>query len=204
MIEHHAIINRQDASGNTPLHCLALSQPMILNDHQDKEKIAYSLLHATNDSLGIYLEMENKDRKTALSLACEYGNENLVQILLRFNASIDHYMPIHMAVKSGNVSTVQLLLTHYMQLSLSNGQNQNALHIACKYNRIDVLQILIEFRMDLEVRDDQGYTPLLTAAYFNHQTCMRILLMHGADITATDKYRKNICKLNLFYNRSDF
>ena len=196
MIEHRASIDRQDASGNTSLHCLALSQQIIFNDHQNKERIACSLFHAAHHSLQIYLEMENKDHKTALSLACEYGNEYLVQILLRFNASIDHYMPIHMAVKSGNVLIVQLLITHHVQLTLFNGCHQNPLHIACKYNRINVLQVLIDSGMDLEVQDDQGYTSLLTAAYFNHETCMRILLMHGVDITVTDKYRKNICKSN--------
>ena len=188
------MIDRQDASGNTPLHCLALSQQTILNNHQNTEKIASILLYAAQNSRRIYLEMENKDQKTALSLACEHGNEELVRILLRFNASIDHYMPIHMAVKSGNVPLVRLLMTSHVKLTLFNRTNQSPLHIACKNNRIDVLQILIDYQMDLEVRDDQGYTPLLTAAYFNHHTCIRILLMHGADITVMDKCKRNIRK----------
>lgn len=136
--------------------------------------------------------MENKDQKTALSLACEHGNEELVRVLLRFNASIDHYMPIHMAVKSGNVPLVRLLIASATTSTFFNQTNESPLHIACKYNRIDVLQVLIHYQMDLEVRDHQGYTPLLTAAYFNHHACIRMLIMHGADITVMDKCQRNI------------
>jgi ankyrin len=145
--------------------------------------------------------MENNDQKTALSVACEYGkNRNLVAILLHFQANIDHYMPIHMAVKSGNVDIVQLLIEYQVKLTLINSYNETPLHIACKYNRIDVLQVLINYQIDFEARDYQGYTPLLTASYFNHHDCMRILLIHRANISAIDKSRTNIRKYEFEFN----
>jgi ankyrin repeat protein len=195
LIEHQAIIDRQDANGNTPLHCIALSQQI-----QDNDTTARFLLHTAKDYLQFYLEIENKDNKTPLSIACENGNINLVKILLRNRANIHHYMPIHMAIKSGNADIVQLLLQYQVNLTLTNLYAENCLHIACKYNRTDVLQILINSQnenMDLEVRDYQGYTPLLTASYFNHQDCVRILLINKADITATDNLGKNIRKYYL-------
>ncbi|CAF4427723.1 unnamed protein product, partial [Adineta steineri] len=128
---------------------------------------------------------------------CEYGNINLIRILLIYGANIHNSMPIHMAIKSGNIDIVQLLLEYQVKLTLTNIYLETSLHIACKYNRIDVLQILINYQnenIDLEVRDYQGYTPLLTASYFNHQHCINILLMNKADITVSDNYGKNICK----------
>jgi ankyrin repeat protein len=110
-------------------------------------------------------------------------------------------MPIHMAVKSGNVDIVKLLLLEYqVQLTSTNISSETPLHIACQYNRTDVLQVLINYQneiIDLEVRDYQGYTPLLTASYFNHQDCIRILLINRANITAIDNNGKNICKYYL-------
>ncbi|CAF3986350.1 unnamed protein product [Adineta steineri] len=198
-LTHQATIDRQDASGNTPLHCIALSQQIIENhmDENDllKITIVHMLLNAAKDYRQFYLELENKDKKTALSIACEYGNINLIRILLIYGANIHNSMPIHMAIKSGNIDIVQLLLEYQVKLTLTNIYLETSLHIACKYNRIDVLQILINYQnenIDLEVRDYQGYTPLLTASYFNHQHCINILLMNKADITASDNYGKNI------------
>jgi ankyrin repeat protein len=152
----------------------------------------------------MYLEIENKERKTALSIACEYGNRNLVNILLRFQANINHYMSIHMAVKSGNVDIVQLLIEYQVKLTSINQCNETPLHIACKYNRTDVLQVLIHHQKDLEIRDYRGYTSLLTAGYFDHQDCLRILLIRRADITAIDKYGRNIRKYEFLINWNDF
>jgi ankyrin repeat protein len=162
---------------------------------------AHLLLETAKEYIQFYLEIENKDKKTALSIACEYGNINLVRILLLYGAYVHNSMPIHMAVKSGNVDIVKLLLLEYqVQLTSTNISSETPLHIACQYNRTDVLQVLINYQneiIDLEVRDYQGYTPLLTASYFNHQDCIRILLINRADITAIDNNGKNICKYYL-------
>ncbi|CAF2069611.1 unnamed protein product [Rotaria magnacalcarata] len=199
LIEHRAIIDQQDANGNTPLHCIALSQHILCNSSEElhflQNTAAHFLLHRAEDYLQSYLEIENKERKTALSVACEYGNINLVRILLIYGASIRNYMPIHMAVRSGNVDIVQLLLQYQVPLTSTNIYAETPLHIACKFNRIDVLQILINYQnenFDLEVRDYQGYTPLLTASYFDHYDCIRMLLLNHANITAIDNHGKNI------------
>ncbi|CAF2042757.1 unnamed protein product [Rotaria magnacalcarata] len=195
LIEHRAIIDQQDANGNTPLHCIALSQHILCNSSEElhflQNTAAHFLLHRAEDYLQSYLEIENKERKTALSVACEYGNINLVRILLIYGASIRNYMPIHMAVRSGNVDIVQLLLQYQVPLTSTNIYAETPLHIACKFNRIDVLQILINYQnenVDLEVRDYQGYTPLLTASYFDHYDCIRMLLLNHANITAIDNH----------------
>jgi ankyrin repeat protein len=211
-IEHRVIIDRQDASGNTPLHSIALCRQIIFNNIEENDILqnttAHFLLHtAKKSNLQFYLEIKNKDKKTALSVACEHGNIHLVKILLLYGANINDYMPIHMAVKSGNIKIVQLLLEHHVKLTLTNIYRETPLHIACKYNRTDILQILItryNDNEDLEVRDCQGYTPLLTASYFNHRDCIRLLLNNGADITAIDNYDKNICKYDLIGNRISF
>lgn len=161
-------------------------------NNEDNEKIACYLLNTAKDYRKIYLEIKNNDQKTALSLACEYGNIKLVQILLYYKANLNNYMPIHMAIKSGNIDIIQLLIEYQIDLRLINFSKENSLHIACKYNRYDILEILINYRMDLEVQDNQGYTPLLTASYFNHYNCIKILLRNQANIQAIDNHKKNI------------
>lgn len=156
------------------------------------------LVNASKDQLII----ENNDRKTALSIACECGNICLVKTLLQYDTNIQNSMPIHMAIKSGDVDIIQLLLENKIQLTLTNTYGETPLHIACKHNRNDILKVILNHQnrnLDLEIRDKQGYTPLLTASYFDHRDCIKTLLIHNANITAVDNYGKNICKYDFNY-----
>ena len=198
-IEHRASIDRQNASGHTPLHCLAVSQPTIGESLQANDAIARVLLDAAKERsssfLHRYLQIENVDQQTALSLACEHARLHLVRLLLLYGASGDDFKPIHMAVKSGSIPIVELLLEHSDPSALANSSGETPLHIACKYNRADLLQVLIETRstsIDLQVRDHQGSTPLLTASYFNHHDCIRVLLVNGADMKAMDHHGRHV------------
>jgi ankyrin repeat protein len=200
-VEHRASVDRQNASGHTPLHCLAVSQPMIGESLQANDAIARVLLDAAKERspsfLRRYLQIDNEDQQTALSLACEHDRLHLVRLLLLYGASVDDFTPIHMAVKSGSISIVELLLEHSGPSALANPSGETPLHIACKYNRADLLQVLIEIgstSIDLQARDHQGSTPLLTASYFNHRDCIRILLVNGADMKATDHHGRHVRK----------
>ncbi|UJR22073.1 hypothetical protein I4U23_025139 [Adineta vaga] len=193
-LEHGAKIDRQDASGNTPLHCLALSQSPVKHNNEEDILIhnttAYLLLNTAKHFLDYYLEIKNEQKQTALSLACEYGNKDLVQILLLYGANAQDCMPLHMAIKSGNTEIVQYLLEYPIK-----NYFDTSLHIACQYNRTNILQMLINYQNDnlnLEVQDQRGYTPLLTASYFDHDDCIEILRFNGADLTAMDNFQRNI------------
>ncbi|CAF0772592.1 unnamed protein product [Adineta ricciae] len=188
-LEQGAQIDRQDANGNTPLHCLALS-PSIVKNKMIQNTTAYLLLDIAKDRLDYYLEMFNHEDKTALSLACEHGNQDLVRILLLYGANAQNCMTIHMAIKSGNPDIVQYLLESQMKHDF-----HTSFHMACQYNRTDILRMLIDHSSDhsnIEIRDHRGYTPLLTASYYNHHDCMQILLSNGANLFAVDYARRNI------------
>lgn len=166
---------------------------MIGESFQANDAIARVLLDAAKEhpplSLHHYLQMENEDQQTALSLACEHGRVHLVRLLLLYGASADDFKPIHMAVKSGSIPIVELLLEHSDASVLANPSGETPLHIACQYNRADLLQVLIDTRstsIDLQVRDHHGSTPLLTASYFNHPDCIRVLLLNDADMKTMD------------------
>lgn len=181
LVEHRASINRQDAHGNTPLHCLARSR-------SENQRTAHLLVHQVRSSS---LDIENEDHQSVLSVACEHGQTRLVEMLLAHRANVGCSMPMHMAIKGGHLDIVHQLLDYPSSLP----STKFSLHLACQYNRIDILRMLLKrSHLDLEVRDEQGYTPLLTAGAFNHLDCLTLLLNHSADITARDEQSRNVCK----------
>lgn len=154
------------------------------------------LLNAASDQLRFYLEMENDERKTALTLACQFGCKEFARALLLHGARLGHTMAVHMAITSGNAELIQLLLESRANFSVADDHGETSLHLACRYDRTDVLRMLLEHeneKIDLEVRDQLGHTPLLTAGYHNRPGCIRILLLQRADLSALDNCGRSIC-----------
>jgi len=190
-LQHNALVYQQDINGNTHLHELARSQQSTFN-----ESIVYELLDHAKSSL----EIENNEHKTVLSLACEYNHEILVRLLCNYRTNVHDCMPFHMAIKSGNINIVELLLNNHLELISMNINGETMVHLACRYNRIDILKMFLSYRIDIEIRDQQGFTPLLTACSMNHYECVEILLRNQTNLYATDNYERNICKLRFLFS----
>ena len=130
---------------------------------------------------------------SGLSVACEHGYDDLVELLVDHGADVNMPSDVHYykhalicACLSGHVSTVKLLL--------DRGANVNGigygipLIVACQKGRINIVRLLLERGADVNVVPIDGFTPLIEATVFDHNRLGRdlidLLLEYGADINA--------------------
>ena len=117
----------------------------------------------------IGLDTQYEDGLSALHVACESGQEDVVQQLLQLGANanvtdIDGNTAYHLAVTSGHGKCLKVLLDNDLQFLGS--------------------QQLVK-RLSLQNCD--GHTPLMLAASSNHVPIALQLLCADADVTATSK-----------------
>jgi ankyrin repeat protein len=135
-------------------------------------------------------EEEDKTYKTALHLACENGDEEMVQLLLTHGADTSTRIPprgtmagttaLHMAVKSGSENVVATLLSHGANPSVTDINGNSPLIWAIGSDHIGILRLFLEGGADLSLTP-KGTTPLHWAARLGHDAMVRMLLAHGAD-----------------------
>ncbi|KAI5837836.1 ankyrin repeat-containing domain protein, partial [Morchella snyderi] len=134
-------------------------------------------------------EEEDRTYKTALHIACEIEEEEMVQLLLTHGADTSTRIPrgtmagttaLHMAVKSGSENIVATLLSHGANPSVTDINGNSPLIWAIGFNHIGILRLLLEGGADLSLTP-KGTTPLHWAARLGHDGMVRMLLAHGAD-----------------------
>jgi len=67
---------------------------------------------------------------------------------------------LHIAVKSAQGSSIQLLLDNGANMEVTNHKNSTPLHLAAEEGCIQVLEILLEHSASVHVTDQDGNTPL--------------------------------------------
>jgi ankyrin repeat protein len=148
----------------------------------------------------------SENNRTALHLAAEKGLTSIVRALLSCPVTStlfmdkDGFIPLHLAVRSGHIDTIDALLKHSdgkLQLqcpcTVSPFQGYTALHFACSYSSPDkpmnnVTRLLLDkFKADVNCKTMEGDTPLHVAAQTNSLRCARVLLAHGAQCGAKNR-----------------
>lgn len=108
--------------------------------------------------------------------------------------------PLLLAVKSGNLETVQLLLAMpEININIKNAKGETALMIACRHADEAVVDALLAKGADVNEKDNRGSTALMTAsrAYAkperleSYERIVAQLLRKGADIAARDAKERN-------------
>ena len=91
--------------------------------------------------------------QTALGYAASFGNVEMAQILIKYNAPVDR-----------------------------RDQFGNApLHWAAQRGSIEIVQLLLDAKAAVDAQNKQGVTPLMMAASRGQAAAIRLLLKHGAD-----------------------
>ncbi len=184
----------RDKEGRSLLHYLVMWQPG-------------SLIEDFIISKRPIVDVLDKARRTPLSYAALYNNDEALEVLHRHGAKIDMLdsngsTPLHQALK-GSARSAQLLIDWGAKLTTMDGFHQNCLQLASRSQRSDTIQLILSYVIEGNVqaaymirnRDVHGKTALhrLCSAHdFSRDytskpavfTLVRKLIKYGANIDA--------------------
>lgn len=110
---------------------------------------------------------------TPLFWACQYGNIEILELLISNGASTDlegenKWTPLQVASYKGFLSIVDVLLNHGTNIDSTNVHGWSALMYAASNGHLSVVKRLIEKGAAWNVRDNAGFDPLHQACQNNH------------------------------------
>ncbi|OVA18243.1 Ankyrin repeat [Macleaya cordata] len=174
---------------DTPLHSAARAG--------DLEEIKEILTRTGEAELKELLSKQNQSGETALYVAAEYGDVDLVEEMIKFydiaSAGIkarNGYDAFHIAAKQGDLEIVKVLLKAHPALSMTvDLSNTTALHTAASQGHIEVVNFLLEVDGSLaKIMRSNKKTALHSAARNGHLEVLKALLSKEPGIaTLNDK-----------------
>jgi len=161
------------AAENGSLECIKslLRCPLLMRSMGDRDAYGMSPLHQA---------ALNKHAEACKLLIYKGGDIT----------SQDHRQrtPLHLAVKSGSLETVQVLLNPMLPntLEVQDIEQQTPLHIACMHNRLDVLRFLLDKGADVATRNKDHMTCLDVAIEWDSVEVAKTLVKH-------ERWKEVIC-----------
>ncbi|WVO13631.1 hypothetical protein L204_101252 [Cryptococcus depauperatus] len=182
LLANNADPTATDMDGYTPLmHAVQQGHVKVVRIFVD-EKIAIEPTAISSDLI-------------PLSLACQFGQIDVVRLLLQSGARIipnsEGLYPQHLAAKAGHEAICKLLIesggpegggkdrqdkynlwTPLHHAAIGGGPH----HLAC-------VKVLVAAGCDVNASDEYGKSPGWYAAWFGHVECLNFLLAHGAKLS---------------------
>lgn len=125
------------------------------------EQIAVWLL--SQGRIGVYLHIKDKNRRDALSRACEQGHVRIVALLLMKGSNVGWpegsmgWTPLMYACYHNHLQIIRFLLQRHPQVNLADAHGQTALHICCQHSYvIEAIQLSIEKGADPLMERNDG------------------------------------------------
>ena len=141
------------------------------------------------DSLekGVDIEHQDKERRTALALATNKGNEPVARLLLERGANPEFKnsrgdTALIVAAFSGLPSITQLLLENGADIESSNMYGDTSIIAAARQGHQSIVRLLLEKGADTESSNMYNDTSIIVAARQGYQSVVRLLLEKGANI----------------------
>ena len=175
--------NIADIIGNTCLHYAARSYS---NGKEDVQAVI---------DLGADVNATNHENQTALLLACEEGNTNIINALHNAGADpdiadVDGNTCFHYVARLYNdrKKAVQAVIDVGADVNATNHENQTALLLACEKGHTNIINVLRNAGADPNIADIVGNTCLHYAArrYYNGKEAVQAVIDLGADVNATN------------------
>lgn len=189
----------RDGEGRSLLHFLVMWQPG-------------SLIEDFINAKSPIIDVLDKKRRTPLSYAALYNNNEALEVLIHHGAKVDlkdsnGSTPLHQALK-GSAKTASLLVVRGANLRRTDGYGQNCLQIAARSQRQDT----VDFVFSVMAERNQSFTAdMIHSRDFHgksalHRVCaahdfsqeytskravfkfVHILLKQGADVDAQDRF----------------
>ncbi|RKL24684.1 hypothetical protein BFJ68_g685 [Fusarium oxysporum] len=137
---------------------------------------------------GCQVNAEDRDGSTALSIAADLNDLDIVECLVSHGADPskpDYETPLHIAVDWGNLEMVEIILSSrfFIDTDAKGEKEYTALGIAATTGRLDIVSMLLDHGADPNMRNGQrnSSAPLHIAANKGHRSIVIELLKRGAD-----------------------
>ncbi|XP_058454154.1 uncharacterized protein LOC131432097 [Malaya genurostris] len=200
LIQRGFPIMAQDNDGRIPLH--------IAVEKNAKKVIEILLKHEQATEM---LRTSNRWGQTALHLAAESDNCELVNLLIERGASVmakdtNGKIPLHIAIENEAKKVIEILLKHKQatkMLRTSDFFGQTALNLAIFYGNYEIVNILIEHGASVMAKDKYGRIPLHIAIEKKAKKVVEILLKHEQTtemLRTSGKYERTALHLAAIYD----
>ena len=140
---------------------------------------------------GVGIESREDDGRTALHVAAEWCNPEIIQLLLHAGGgthTVDRHgwTPLHTAARFNSAHSIDLLVKAGADLFARTADECTPLHLAARYNPYaGVVRILLDLGSAVDSREANDWTPLhLAARYQTNFEVIKALVMAGADVAA--------------------
>jgi len=218
--EHRVDLSLQDKNSMTVLHCAvvfgkrAIIAELLSKGADVNIKGGYNLetplhiavrINSTNTvkkllRSGADLAKKDKHNMTALHRAVSIGHLQITEELLKQHVDVNvrggesEETPLISAVKSGDKTVVQMLLSKDANVSLTDDFNMTALHwaVVTRQESANILQMLLDKNADVNTQGCKyKETVLHIAARHPNLSAIEMLLTHGANLFLLDRNNMN-------------
>ena len=181
LVENGSDVSAQDRDGFTPL-MLAVASPADTWDLEAKCELMV---------LSSAVNMQNKDRRTALHYVAVSGLVSLAKLLISHNCSIDltdkhERTPLHYACAGGFSKMAALLIEHGACAERQDADGQSAVYHAVTSGNVDTLDLVIAHGANPDKQRTDGGSPLHQALHDQSLEIVELLLMSDVKVNVTD------------------
>jgi hypothetical protein len=157
--------------------------PLVAALSRDHFQIAELLRHHGADP-----NVRAYNEKTLLHSVAFYGNLQMVQLLLKYNADVTAEdvkgrIPLSDASERStphSASIVRLFLDHGVDVNMRLRWGSTLLHHAVTFGNLEVARVLLEYGADVQAEDKDGKTPVQIVAR-DRDEMRQLLLENGAE-----------------------
>lgn len=146
--------------------------------------VAQKLLDYNNDLVN---RLNEDDELPPLHAAITFGHSKVMDIIIKgcLKVGVTHAglaMALLYATRQGNISVMESLLDHGVDINAVDEYQNTALHFAAYNDLVQQVELLVMRKAQLDCTDNDGFTPLMDATRNNSLSSLNVLINAGANL----------------------